>query len=160
MSLAHISLMETLVVLLVLNVELCYTRAQQQWDYVTSVVSARQCSSTFHPDYVNSLNHQVSVSVVVVRHPLCYCHGWHVVPTWAHLVTACAPTLHCESSLLIPAFLEHHEFHGRESQRMWWRIKLWEDHEGFPQESARSIKCRYDEINKSGVQCLLRHPIG
>jgi len=51
-SLAHISLMELLVVLHVLNVELCYTRAKQQWDYVTGVISARQCSSTFHPDCV------------------------------------------------------------------------------------------------------------
>jgi len=29
------------VVLHVLNVELCYTRAQQQWDYATGVISAR-----------------------------------------------------------------------------------------------------------------------
>jgi len=41
MSLGPISLMELLMVLLVLNVELCYTRAQQQWDYVTGVISAR-----------------------------------------------------------------------------------------------------------------------
>jgi len=41
MSLGHISLMELLVVLHVLNVELCYTREQQQLDYVTGAVSAR-----------------------------------------------------------------------------------------------------------------------
>jgi len=41
MSLGPISLMELLVVLHVLNVELCYTRAQQQWGYVTGVISAR-----------------------------------------------------------------------------------------------------------------------
>ena len=40
-SLAHISLMELLVMLRVLNVKLCYTRAKQQWDYVTGVISAR-----------------------------------------------------------------------------------------------------------------------
>jgi len=45
-------LMVLLVVLHVLNVELCYTRTQQQWDYVTGVISARKCSSTFHPDCV------------------------------------------------------------------------------------------------------------
>jgi len=45
MSLARIYLMELLVVLHVLNVQLCYTKAQQQWDYVTGVVS-------FHPDFV------------------------------------------------------------------------------------------------------------
>jgi len=40
MSLAHIYLMELLVVLHVLKVQLCYTSAQQKWDYVTGVVSA------------------------------------------------------------------------------------------------------------------------
>jgi len=40
-SLAHISLMELLVVLYVLNVELHYTRAKQQWDYLTGIISAR-----------------------------------------------------------------------------------------------------------------------
>ena len=33
--------MELLVMLHVLNVELCYTRAKQQLDYVTGVISAR-----------------------------------------------------------------------------------------------------------------------
>ena len=33
--------MELLVVLHALNVELCYTRAKQQWGYVTGVISAR-----------------------------------------------------------------------------------------------------------------------
>ena len=33
--------MELLVVLHVFNVEFCYTRAKQQWDYVTGVISAR-----------------------------------------------------------------------------------------------------------------------
>jgi len=37
-SLAHISLMELLVVL---YVELHYTRAKQQWYYLTDVISAR-----------------------------------------------------------------------------------------------------------------------
>ena len=46
-SLAHISLMELLVVLHVLNVELCYTRAKQQWDYVTGVISARSAPAHF-----------------------------------------------------------------------------------------------------------------
>ena len=41
LSLAYISLMELLVVLHVLNVELCYIRAKQQWDYVTAVISAK-----------------------------------------------------------------------------------------------------------------------
>jgi len=44
--------MELLVVLHVLNVELCYNRATQQWDYVTGVILARYCSSAFHPDCV------------------------------------------------------------------------------------------------------------
>jgi len=35
------SLMELFVVLHVLNVELCYTKAEQQWDYVTGVILAR-----------------------------------------------------------------------------------------------------------------------
>ena len=96
----------------------------------------------------SSMNHyQVSVLVGVVQHPLHHCHGGHLVPTWAHLITACAPTLRCESSLLIPASLEHCEFHGW-GQRMWWCIKLCEVHEGFPQGSAGSIQCVQDEINK------------
>jgi len=33
--------MKLLVVLHVLNVELCYNRAKQKWDYVTGVISAR-----------------------------------------------------------------------------------------------------------------------
>ena len=42
MSLAHIYLMEPYIVVLhVLNVELCYARTQQQWVYLTGVVSAR-----------------------------------------------------------------------------------------------------------------------
>jgi len=41
MSLAHISLMELSVMAHVLIVELCYTRAQQQWDNVTGIISAR-----------------------------------------------------------------------------------------------------------------------
>ena len=62
----------------------------------------------------SSMNHkQVSVVVGVVQHPLHHCHGGHVVPTWAHLITACAQMLHCEASLLIPAALEHDEFYGR-----------------------------------------------
>ena len=44
--------MELLLVLHVLNVELCYARAKQQWNYVTGVISARQCFSAFHPDCV------------------------------------------------------------------------------------------------------------
>jgi hypothetical protein len=39
MSLAHIYLMQLVVMLHVLNVELWYSRAQQQWDYVTVVIS-------------------------------------------------------------------------------------------------------------------------
>jgi len=39
--------MELLVVLHVLNVELCYTRAKQQWDYVTGVISARSAPAHF-----------------------------------------------------------------------------------------------------------------
>ena len=35
-----------------INVELCYTRAKQQWDYVTGVISARERSSAFLPDCV------------------------------------------------------------------------------------------------------------
>ena len=38
---AYISWMELLVVLHVLNVELCYTRDKQQWDYITGVISGR-----------------------------------------------------------------------------------------------------------------------
>jgi hypothetical protein len=36
----------------VLNVELCYTGARQQWHYVAGVISARWSSSAFHPDSV------------------------------------------------------------------------------------------------------------
>ena len=93
------------------------------------------------------MNHyQVSVLVGVVQH-LHHCHGGHLVPPWAHLITACAPNVRCESSLLLPASLEHREFHGW-GQRMWWCIKLCEVHEGFPQGSAGSIQCVQDEINK------------
>ena len=84
----------------------------------------------------SSLNHyQISVLVGVVHHPLHHYLGGHVVPNWAHLITACAPTLHCESSLLIPASLEHHEFHG------WGQRMPYEVHVGFPQGSAGSIEC-------------------
>jgi len=40
MSLAHISLMELLVVLRVFSVELCCTRPKQLWDYITGVILA------------------------------------------------------------------------------------------------------------------------
>jgi len=36
----------------------------------------------------------------------------------------------------------------KRSQRMWWHVKLCEDHKGFPQGSAGSIQCGQEEINK------------
>ena len=109
----------------------------------------------------SSMNHyQVSVLIGVVQHPLRHCHGGHVVTTWAQLITACATTLCCEPLLLIPASLEHHEFRRR-------------GHKGSDDtySSVRTTRGSHRDlpdpyvgvgwnINKSGVQCLLGHPVG
>jgi len=45
--LAHIFFIELLLVLHVLSVELCYTRAKQQWDYVTDVIQQDNAPAHF-----------------------------------------------------------------------------------------------------------------
>jgi len=42
----------------------------------------------------------------------------------------------------------------KRSQRMWWCVKICEDHEGFPQGSAGSMRCGEDETDKQ-VRCTL-----
>ena len=70
-------------VLHVLNVELCYTRAKQHWDYVTGVISARQVQMHFSLTVCEFLNESLTGQCIgwAVQHPLRHHHGGHVIPT-------------------------------------------------------------------------------